>query len=531
MEQLKYDVLVIGSGAAGLRAAIAAASRKQKVLGVSKGPPGSGTSTSLSYGIFAGAPEEGSIERHRDLTLRAGRGINRPELVEALVQEGPSRLQELLDWGVPGVTHQGALFVKSRPLMWGRELMSSLLGRSRRGGAELVGGMTACKIWVRRGGIGTLAYSSKERQWVLIRSRSVVLATGGAAALYMRHDNPGPILGQGHLLALDAGAVLEDMEFIQFHPAGLAEAGLPRILIPSAVTDKGRLINGKHEDILSKYGLPVGTASKQARDFLSQAICREMNGGGEVWLDLRDVPDQAWKEDPSSDSIRQILLERYEGEKRPLRVAPMAHFVMGGVSIGPDGATSIPGMYAAGELAAGVHGANRMRGNALTEALVFGARAGEAAADWAKNADACLKKDFTSEVRAFLEPFEQRTVRLSSINPKRKIREILWNQAGVIRREEGLKTAKQEVEGILASSYPCCFGRGPDGITNTLVFESACRTALLIIKAALMRRESRGAHLREDLPAQNDREWLGHIRIRLSMTGQEVWSFDPAHSK
>ncbi len=531
MGSFQFDILVIGSGAAGLRAAIAAGQSGRKVCVISKGPIGLGTSTSLSYGILAGVREEGSLGKHREMTLRAGRGINEPELVDVLVDEGPVRLQEILSWGVQAVSHQGSLFVKGRPLVWGEGIVRCLLEKARSLGVQFLGGLTVCKVFVVDGWLGVLAYSGKEDKWVVFTSRSLVLATGGGAALYLRHDNPGQILGEGYILALDAGATLQDMEFVQFHPAGLAEPSLPRILLPSSLMDKGRIVNGRGHEILHKYQLQAGTASKQARDFLSQAICHEIQKeGGEVWLDLRSIPEEGWAEDPTSDSIREILWERYGAKTRPFRVAPITHFIMGGVKIDAYGATAVPGFYAAGEVTGGLHGANRMRGNALTETLVFGARAGEAAAKWVEGVRAGSEKDIFEGLEAFLSGFRKKTTGVSPTNLKRNLSEILWNRVGVIRNQQDLKKAQEEVEGIFEESNQTSVGNNPGGIKRTLMLQYAARTALLIIRAALMREESRGAHFREDFPFQDDDRWLGHLWVSLGREG-EKWSFEPISKK
>ena len=532
LDHLNVDVLVVGSGAAGLRGAIAASEEGAKVCVLSKGPPGLGTSTVLSYGILAGAQEEGSSESHRKRTIQAGRGINQQELVDVLVEEAPMRLQELLRWGIHAVALQGCLFAEGRPLVWGEEIVRCLMIRARTLGIQFLGGLTVCRILVRGGMVGSLAYSSVGNRWIVFCSRSLVLAAGGAGALYLRHDNPGQMLGEGYILALDAGAVLQDMEFVQFHPGGLAEPGLPRILIPSSLMDRGLVVNSRGQEILAKYGLRGGSASKQARDFLSQALYQEIQKENEeVWLDLRSVTEDEWTEDPVSASIRDVLWKRYGVRDRPLRVSPITHHVMGGVRIDPDGATSVPGLFAAGEVTGGLHGANRMRGNALTETLVFGARAGNSAARWVKNGlQAIGEKEMLEEFQAFLSSVRPGDKSRSPADLKRRLRKTLWENAGVVRTRQGLERALADTEGISEEARHLSFGDGAGAIHQTLMLQLAARTALLIVKTALKREESRGAHFREDFPAQDDERWRGHLLISLHREG-ERWSFEPVSKK
>ena len=528
MEHIHWDVLVVGSGAAGLRAAIAAHNKGLRVCVISKGLPGMGTSTVLSYGIFAAAMEGGSLEEHRERTLQAGRGINQQELVHALVEEGPLRLQELLGWGIRAVARRNSLFVKGRPLVWGKEIVQCLLARARMLGIQFMGGLLVWRVKMMEGMAGILAYSSVRRKWIGFSSRALILATGGAGALFLRHDNPQRMLGDGYTLALDAGAVLQDMEFVQFHPTGLAEPGLPPILIPSTVVDRGRLINGRGEEILAKYKIKDQFAAERARDQLSRVISQEIiREGEEVWLDLRAISEEKWVEDPPSAAIREILWERYEVRNRPLRVAPVAHHVMGGVRIDPRGASSVPGLFAAGEVTGGLHGANRLRGNALTETLVYGARAGEAAAAWAKTQRAIDQRMLLKGLCAFLPKFHTDTVRLSATKLKQRLREVLWECAGTIRNRQGLLRAQDEVARILEDARRLSPGNDPRELQRTLELHHGARTALLIIKAALRREESRGAHFRDDFPEQDDERWRGHILICLSQKGEERWSFEP----
>ncbi|TET88134.1 MAG: FAD-dependent oxidoreductase [Dehalococcoidia bacterium] len=528
VEHLSCDVLVVGSGAAGLRAAISVREKGLEVCVISKRTPGKGTSTILSGGVFAGVREGASPDNHLKRTLQAGRGINQRGLVEILVEEGPMRLRELVEWGIKAEFKYGYLYSNGRPPFWGEEIVRCLVRKNKALGVRLMGGLLVTDLKMRQGTAGAVAYSAPSGNWFAISAKAVILATGGAAALYLRHDNPKSMLGDGYALALNAGATLQDMEFVQFYPLGLARSGLPRFLIPPRLADLGRLFNSHGEEILKKYEIYDRPAAERARDQLSQALFTEVHRNGEeVWLDLRTVAEEVWCADPLSASTRDILGERYGLMHRVGRVAPMAHHVMGGVCIDSQGATSVAGLFAAGEVTGGLHGANRMGGNALTETVVFGTRAGEAAAAWAKGRD----KSKVDEPFGDLDqpPLEQQQSKAKS-NPAQfieRLRQILWEQGGILRNLQGLTRALDEVNEIQEEALNLPLGGEPRQVVRTLELRSGAQTAGLILQAALKRQESRGAHFREDFPDQDDKDWRGHLQVRLSRKGERIWAFQP----
>ncbi len=528
MEHLSRDVVVVGSGAAGLRAAIAVREAGLGACMISKGHPGTGTATILSGGILRGAIGGGTSEEHWERTLDAGRGINQGDLVEALVADAPRRLGELQDWGIHAVPQRGFLYSEGRPPVWGEQLVNCLVAKAASMGVEFMGGAMVGKIVMRQGAGGLLVHTRKEGRGLLVTCRALILAAGGAGALFLRHDNPQRILGDGYVLALEAGARLQDLEFVQFYPLGLAEPGMPPFLVHPRLADKGHLVNGRGEEILSKYGIRERPAGERARDRLSQAFFQEMyREGDEVWLDLREVSEADWAKDPLSTSIREILGERYGARHRPLRVAPMAHHVMGGVSIDPWGSTTVPGLFAAGEVAGGLHGANRLGGNALTEALVFGARAGERAASWARKASKRTEGGIADAFGATVPESGANVPRGRLLRLRQDLREVMWKEGGVLRNRSGLIRAIETVEEILTEA---CEGHRQGDLKeaqSVLDLRFGARTALLILRAALQREESRGAHFREDFPAQDDERWRGHLRVGLSPEGKEEWRFDP----
>jgi succinate dehydrogenase/fumarate reductase flavoprotein subunit len=297
-------------------------------------------------------------------------------------------------------------------------------------------------------------------------------------------------------------------------------------VIPPELADNGRLLNESGEDILKKYAIDERPAAAKARDRLSQAFFKEIyrNGQG-IFLDIRDVTDEQWHSDPFSASLRPILGDRHGGVSRPLRVAPAAHHTMGGVKIDGRGATSIPGLFAAGEVTGGLHGANRMGGNALSETVVFGARAGNSAADWSKRSGAEERRSVLRRLDERFRAFE--SLRCDETGLLDRIRKIMWEEGGIVRNEAGLSQSLGNMRDITGS-----FSFSGPGSKNTLTparvsateLRSAARAACLILEAAIRRVESRGSHCREDYPKQNDRQWMGHLQVRTAPHG-DVWEF------
>ena len=359
------------------------------------------------------------------------------------------------------------------------------------------------------------------------RAKAVILATGGAAALYERHDNPGRMLGDGWVLALEAGAVLQDLEFVQFYPLGLFEPGLPRFLIPPRLADLGRLYNQADEDIFTKYHITERPAGEKARDKLSQALFKEVYlENGSVWLDISKLTDAQWCGDPFSASTIKLLGERYGARYRPVKVAPMAHHTMGGVVIDIHGATTVPGFFAAGEVTGGLHGANRMGGNALTETVVFGKRAGEAAAAHARGVSDSIVRasgDGTGENNfAARKPSDSKSSALHE--QLENLRRAMWSEGGIIRNAEGLEGLIANLEKIKARAFSV---QPSDSRPAAQLFELrfAARAAELIVASALKRTESRGAHYRQDHPVQNDSRWQGQLRVEQLPDGDLDWRF------
>jgi len=298
-------------------------------------------------------------------------------------------------------------------------------------------------------------------------------------------------------------------------------------VVPPRLADCGRLINSRQEEILEKYRIAERPAAERARDRLSQALFREVyQQGQEVWLDLRLLRDDQWRIDPFSAALGPILRERFGVRARPVRVAPVAHHVMGGVKIDTAGATSVPGLFAAGENAGGLHGANRMGGNALTETLVMGARAGSAAAAHAERSQPGNRSALVQQLEERAHRWE--TIAAGGPGFLDRLRESMWQDGGIIRSDQSLARALETVRSLQEDLAGAGSGQGPAGLQKTIECCSAAQVATLILEAARRRCESRGAHFREDFPSQDDQNWRGHLQVQLSSTGKRAWHFQPA---
>jgi len=526
MEHISFDVLVLGSGAAGLRAAISAREAGLSVCVASKGNPGKSTCTGFSGGVMAGSSSEEKRDAHLQRTLTAGRGLNDRKLVEILVEEAPLRLNELINWGIKAEFLEGYLYARGRPPLLGEEIVHCLLRKNRALGTHFLGNLVVSDLLTHDGVSGVYAYGGPSVGWMAVTGKALIVATGGASALYHRNDNPGRMLGDGCRLAMEAGAALQDMEFVQFYPLCLAEPGMAPLVIPPKLADRGKLIDDRGESVLEKYGIEERPAGERARDRLSQALFKEIyRNRNDVWLDLRNLSEGDWRVDPFAASLKELLTKRCGAGSRRLRVAPAAHHTMGGAKIDATGATSSPGIFAAGEAAGGLHGANRLGGNALSETLVFGARAGIAAAAWARHVD-------SADLAPLLKIFSERTRRwskgtLDGAGLKDRLRKIMWEDGGVIRNESGLSRALDAVKEVREeAAAPSSMPHGKP-LIDLIELRSAAGVAEIILEGALRRQESRGAHFREDFPDQNDEGWRGHLQVRLAPDGERVWRFEP----
>jgi L-aspartate oxidase len=496
------DLIVVGSGIAGLVAALAA--RRARVTVVTKGALDDGCSRWAQGGIAAAVAADDTPDLHLADTLAAGRGLCDEAAVRILVEEGPRRIRDLVEWGVSFDTQDGALLLgreaaHARPRILhargdatGLEIESSLIARLRATGARLLERHLVTRLLTDGRGrcLGVEVRDGDTGAVHRLLAGAVVLASGGAGRLWRHTTNPPPATGEGVALAHDAGAECASMEFVQFHPTALALEGAPRFLISEAVRGEGaRVVNARGERFLFEAD-PRGELAP--RDTVSQAIWRELQRSGDscVYLDCADLADRAALRFPTIH--RTCLGFGIDITRDRVPIAPAAHYLIGGVRTDHDGATSVEGLYACGEVASsGVHGANRLASNSLLESVVFSHRAAEAAlrlrAEAPPPSPAAVAEPPSGDRRAGSPPSPE-WARLEG-----RLAAAMWEGVGLVRDAAGLGSARAVVDGIRR-------GCELDGSPDAGRLRARALTATLVCDAALARQESRGSHLRDDFP-------------------------------
>ena len=491
MDEYRSDVVVIGSGGAGLRAATAAKEEGCSVVVLSKCSPGLATCTAISNGAFGSSGFGLSEDEYYNTTMEVGYHLNNPSLVRVLSEEAPLRLQELEQKGVRfKQSHTGVVTLR-RPPDSGREAVDALLNWGRTCGVHFINWFTVARLTTENGRVTGCVAIGKDGHILTIHARAVIICTGGASAIYKFHDNPSTMLGDGYALAHQAGALLRDMEFIQFYPLIAIEPHAPKTLIQPFLGDLGQIINDKGEDLLEKYGLTKAKpVAIKARDRLSRAMFKEYLQGSNVYLDLRALPEDKWNS-PFAHNVRETFVRRFRADTKPLRMIPVAHFTIGGCVIDDWGNTSAEGLFAAGESACGLHGANRMGGNALSETLVFGYRAGVSAARYAKEA----RQTGPGKAATLFSPTPFAQGKWKPAEALAALREIMWNDCGPIRWKKSLLQAQEQVQQVMEEGVRC---NSTGDLSKAVAVSNSMWTASAIIQGALHRQESIGAHYRED---------------------------------
>ena len=525
MHHLSCDVAVIGSGLAGLCAAYACSRKNLRVMVCSKSRPASGSCTAISQGHFRSSVPGFSPEEHRQLTLEAGQGLNRTRILDLLVEQAESSLRELKALGVPlNKQAKGFESAARRIGLEGVSITKPLVEQVRGRGVSFVFPFHAWRIVTVDGwAVGVLGFEGPGAQPAYVQAKAVIVATGGAGALYARTDNPQSMTGSGYALAYHAGLPLMDMEFVQFYPLCLASESRTCRLLHPVLAEIGTLTNAQGESIARIHNIQRRPLAIAARDELCQAMMQEVFAGRGVdrSIALRlDAQDRAWRQAEQDlgfpglgelqDWVRAKLADRDF-----LPVLPAAHFCMGGLVIDEHCRTGLPGLLAAGEVVGGLHGANRYGGNALSEAAVFGKIAGQEAARTAagvKESASGPEKalDWCREQLKSLEQEQSPGQAVSGQHVKRQLQDLMWQEAGVLRSGESLHRA---LDGLLNLKT----GPGPQGDTGKKLISrlevlDAILAAEIVVRSALMRRESRGAHCRTDFPEMS-REWEGHVIV------------------
>jgi len=531
------DFLIVGGGIAGLRAAVGLAGAG-RVLVLTKADPAESNTGYAQGGIAAAVGDDDSPELHAADTMRAGDGLCDEAAVRVLVEDGPRYVRELIDWGTrfdrdangrPALGREAAHSVR-RVLhagdATGREIGRVLWERVRSlPSVDIVDHALVTELLIEDGRVAGVRFfdahgaSAKRGEGVPaervrgagapgvakdVRARATLLATGGAGQVFRETTNPAVATGDGIALAYRAGARVADLEFVQFHPTALNRTDAPRFLISEALRGEGaRLVNAAGEPFMTRYHRDGDLAP---RDIVARSIARESERTGEaIFLTLAHL-DAAYvrRRFPTIDEMcRRIGLDL---ARDPIPVGPAAHYIMGGVDTDEWGRTSLPGLYAAGEVACtGVHGANRLASNSLLEGLVFGARAASAMQEPPRSAR--LKGDRVMVNGSWLMAVSDRSgmtiSHQSSAMTIEGIRDLMWRCAGLFRTREGLETAVAALDAADVAATPAT---AEGGRHRNLV-----TVARLIARAALRREESRGGHFRADFPKRDDLHWKVHL--------------------
>ena len=568
-EKHEYDVLVIGAGGAGLRAAIEASSTGVSVGLVCKSLLGKAHTVMAEGGIAAAlgnVDERDNWKVHFADTMRGGQYLNNWRMVELHAKEAPDRVRELEAWGAlfdrtkdgrilqrhfgghkyPRLAHVGD--------RTGLEMIRTLQDHGIHQGIDVH--MECTIVTLLKDGdrvVGAFGYDRERGRFKLFQTKAVVLATGGIGRAYKITSNSWEYTGDGHALAYHAGAELMDMEFVQFHPTGMVWPPSVRgILVTEGVRGEGGILLNKQgrrfmfDDIPEMYknqtadneeeGWRYTQGDKNARrppelltrDHVARCIVREIKEGrgtlhGGVYLDI------SWIKKKISDAegrIKKKLPSMYHQfkqladidiTKEPMEVGPTTHYMMGGVRVDAETQMStVPGLFAAGECAAGINGANRLGGNSLSDLLVFGKRAGEFAARFAKenSAGRIDENPVEQATRWALEPFERTSGTEGPYQIQHQLQELMQDLVGIARTEKEMLQALDRIESLKKrSERVCVYGNCEynPGWHTALDLHSLLTVSEGITRSALERKESRGAHYREDHPDKDP--MLGKINV------------------
>jgi len=559
-EEHEHDVVVIGAGGAGLRAAIEASAAGASVALVCKSLLGKAHTVMAEGGVaaaLANVDERDNWMVHFADTMRGGQYLNNPRMAELHAKEAPERVRELEAWGAlfdrtpdgrilqrnfgghryPRLAHVGD--------RTGLELIRTLQDHGIHQGLQVFMECTVVALLRDDGRVaGALGYDRERGRFHLWRAGALVLATGGIGRAYKITSNSWEYTGDGQALAYDAGAELMDMEFVQFHPTGMVwPPSVTGILVTEGVRGEGGVLRNKDgrrfmfDDIPEAYRAQTADSEEEGwrytqgdkaarrppelltRDHVARCIMREVRAGrgsphGGVFLDIAWIRERL---PHAAEHIRRKLPSMYHQfrqladidiTQQPMEVGPTTHYIMGGVRVDGDTQMStLPGLFAAGECAAGLHGANRLGGNSLSDLLVFGQRAGRHAAAFAReHGRGAVDGDAAAAgMRCALEPFERGAGGENAYTVQSSLQETMQDLVGIVRREQELLRALELIGALRERAARV-------GVAGHREYNPGWHTALdlhnllvvaeAVTRAALLRRESRGAHFREDAPGK-----------------------------
>ena len=575
-ETLEYDVLVIGAGGAGLRAAIEASAAGVRVGLICKSLLGKAHTVMAEGGIaaaLANVDDRDNWRVHFADTMRGGQYINNWRMAELHAKEAPERVRELEGWGaVFDRTADGRILQRNfgghrYPRLahvgdrTGLELIRTLQDHGIHQGIEVH--MEHTIVTLLKDGdcvVGAFGYDRERGRFKVFKAKAIVLATGGIGRAYKITSNSWEYTGDGQSLAYHAGAELIDMEFVQFHPTGMIwPPSVMGILVTEGVRGEGGILHNNKGERFMFTGIPEAYKSQTAdnpeegwrytqgdknarrppelltRDHVARCIVEEVKAGrgsphGGVFLDI------SWIKDKIPNAVEHIKkklpsmyhqfmqLANLDITKEPMEVGPTTHYIMGGVRVDAETQmTSVPGLFAAGEVAAGLHGSNRLGGNSLSDLLVFGKRAGEFAAKFSRESNGGLISDAELERSAgdALEPFENALKSPASAESpyqvQHDLQEIMQNLVGIVRREEeliraldGLNKLQRRARNISVHGHR----EYNPGWHTAIDLKHLLTISEAIARAAIERKESRGGHFRDDFPNKDAAQ--GKMNIVLS---------------
>ncbi|MGB9123812.1 MAG: FAD-binding protein [Candidatus Angelobacter sp.] len=532
-ETHEHDVLIIGAGGAGLRAAIEGLAAGARVAVVSKSLLGKAHTVMAEGGIaaaMANVDKADSWRTHFRDTMRGGKLMNNWRMAQLHAQEAPERVRELEQWGAlfdrtsdgdilqrafGGHTFKRLCHVGDRT---GLEMIRTLQDRGVQMGFDVFMECTIIRLLTDgKRVVGAFGYWREQGRFVVLKAKAVVMATGGIGKAWRVTSNSWEYTGDGMALAYDAGAELLDMEFVQFHPTGMVwPPGVQGILVTEAVRGEGGILRNKEgQRFMEKYDPKRMELS--TRDVVARSIYTEVREGrgsehGGAYLDISHKPADYVKQKLPSMYHQFKELADVDITKGPMEVGPTCHYMMGGIKVEAEtAASSLPGLFAAGEAAAGLHGANRLGGNSLSDLLVFGRRAGLGAAAYASKAPAAAVDDqqIAEAEHDMLAPFD----RGEGENPytvHRDLQEVMQNLVGIFRVEEDMNKAMDELEKLKARAARVRVEGSRlfnPGWHLSKDLKSMLTVSEAVTRSAMARKESRGAHSRIDFPKLDEQVW------------------------
>lgn len=530
IKTVSSDVLIIGSGGAGARAAIEVDEEGLKPLIVSKGLSFRSGCTGMAEGgynaVFKAVDKEDTFETHVYDTLKGGSYLNDSALVDILVKKSPERLVDLENYGAlferqadgkinqrpfGGQSYRRTCFQGDRT---GHEIITALKEEINKRDIETIEEVMITSLVLSKDQptkvIGAVGLDLKNSEVIFFQAKATILASGGAGQLFPVTSNTVQKNGDGFAIAYNAGANLIDMEEIQFHPTGMVYPESKKgVLVTEAVrAEGGILLNKDNERFMEKYDsekMELATRDVVARSIYKEIIEGRGTENGGVYLDISHLDD-----DVIDEKLETMVLQfedvGIDIKNEPMEVAPTAHHFMGGVKINEKCQSSLANLFACGEVTGGVHGANRLGGNALADTQVFGKIAGEYSCEAARNSELETNSEMVKkEANRIKSLMKEGKIKPSEI--KENIKKLMWEKVSIIRNEKDLNQALKELLEMKNDLSKMDIGSKTQynmELVNGLEVINMIEIAILTVKAAILRRESRGAHFREDFPESND---------------------------